>query len=205
MVLELNKVMEIINTLPSAWTGHKDFAHWLVKRMQPKITVELGVDHGFSLFSLAVDNPGQVYGIDLFEGDAHAGGRNAAEQFAAVEQFKNDNGFTNVTVLKDKFSAVAATWTEKVDILHIDGLHHYDSVKEDYKTWAPHLHEKSVILFHDTSAYPEGPGRFFSEQKLPRAAFSHSAGLGVMTADQELLDAIIFEYPHIISDCYTVA
>lgn len=205
MVIRLNKSMEIINTLPSAWTGHKDFANWLVKRMQPKITVELGVDYGFSLFCLAVDNPGQVYGVDLFEGDAHAGGRDPAQQQAAVEKFRDDNGFTNVTVIKNKFSEVAATWTEKVDILHIDGLHHYDSVKEDYETWAPHLHEKSVILFHDTSAFPDGPGKFFLEQTLPRANFTHSAGLGVMTADQELLDAIIFEYPHIVSDCYTVA
>ena len=204
MVPGLNRFMEIIHTLPSAWTGHKDFANWLVKHMQPKITVELGVDHGFSLFSLAVDNPGQVYGIDLFEGDAHAGGRNPEEQFAAVEKFRTNNGFTNVTLIKDKFSAVAATWTEKVDILHIDGLHHYDSVKEDYETWAPHLHEKSVILFHDTAAFPDGPGRFLTEQTLPRASFSHSAGLGVMTADQELLDAIIFEYPHITSECYPV-
>jgi hypothetical protein len=32
-----------IETLPSAWKGHRQFANWLSKTLAPKVTVDLGL------------------------------------------------------------------------------------------------------------------------------------------------------------------
>lgn len=45
----------------------------------------------------------------------------------------------NVTFIKGLFDDVAKTWDKKIDILHIDGDHAYESVKHDYETWSPFL------------------------------------------------------------------
>ena len=44
---------QITNEKPSAWTGHRYFAKWLVETLRPEITVDLGVDYGHSTFYLA--------------------------------------------------------------------------------------------------------------------------------------------------------
>ena len=87
--------MDQLEQLESSWKGHRAFAEWLTQRLRPKITVELGVDYGYSLFCLANNNPGRVIGIDLFEGDAHAGTREK-NQHETVQQFATDNEYTNV-------------------------------------------------------------------------------------------------------------
>ena len=58
------------------WRGHRLFADWLVKELKPKVIVDLGVDYGYSSFCFSLPNIGNVYGLDCFEGDDHAGKRN---------------------------------------------------------------------------------------------------------------------------------
>ena len=65
--------MDQLSELSTAWKGHELFALWLVSFLNPKVTVDLGVDYGYSTFVLAKKNTGIVYGIDSFEGDAIIG------------------------------------------------------------------------------------------------------------------------------------
>jgi hypothetical protein len=39
---------------------------------------------------------------------------------------------------------------KEVDILHIDGSHHYEDVKKDFETWSQFVNDDGVILMHDT-------------------------------------------------------
>jgi hypothetical protein len=110
-----------------------------------------------------------------------------------VINFKNQHGFDNVTFIKGKFNDVAKTWTKKIDILHIDGIHTYDHVKADYDAWKAFLNHDSIVLFHDTDAFPE-VNRFFNDCDLTfKMRFNHSAGLGVASNRREVLDKI-FEH-----------
>ena len=64
-----DNVRQILVGIPSAWgdgnvQGHVLFVDWLINEMQPKVTVDLGIDYGYSLIALAHNNPGKVYGID---------------------------------------------------------------------------------------------------------------------------------------------
>jgi predicted O-methyltransferase YrrM len=182
---------QITTEKPSAWTGHREFASWLVNKVQPKVTVDLGVDYGHSTFYLAAPGIGKVYGVDSFEGDNHAGIR---DTYDYANSLKEQFDFSNVTFIKGYFDDIAKTWDKQIDILHIDGLHTYDAVKNDYETWKKFLKEDSVIIFHDTVSFPDDVGRFFEELDLHKAMFSHSAGLGVASQNPAIIEAIGREF-----------
>ena len=166
-----------IEGLPSAWKGHRMFANNLVNNFKPNVTVDLGVDYGYSLFALAETNPGHVYGIDSFDGDVHAGHHSDA-YLTVTEIVKLD--YKNITLVKGYFDDVVKTWNKPIDILHIDGLHTYEAVKNDYAKWSPHVRKGGIIMFHDTVAFPNDVGRFFNELNGEKTHFEHSAGLGVL-------------------------
>ena len=48
---------------------------------------------------------------------------------------------------------IARTWMEPIDLLFIDGDHHYESIKEDLKAWMPHVKLKGKIIFHDYDSH----------------------------------------------------
>lgn len=173
-----------IENLASAWKGHRKFAEWLVNRVKPEVTVDLGVDYGYSLFCLANPNIGTVYGIDSFEGDIHAGHHPDAHD--TVLQVIDDNNYENIILIKGFFDDVAIDWDKQIDILHIDGLHTYEAAMNDYNAWKQFLKPNAVIIMHDTSAFVEVK-RVFDEIDLPKMNFTHSAGLGVLSSNQELI------------------
>ena len=87
---------QMILAKPTAGEGHGNFAINLTEALKPKVTVDLGVDYGFSTFCFAVLGFGKVYGIDSFEGDEHAGRRSTydhvmglRENFRATLNMKN--------------------------------------------------------------------------------------------------------------------
>lgn len=184
-----------LDDLHSCWRGHRGFAEWLVKTVKPKVTVDLGVDHGFSSFAFAIPRIGHVYGIDSFEGDQYAGERDSTlYPFVLAKQeklFLKDN----LTFIKGYFDDIAKDWDKEIDILHIDGDHAYESVKNDFETWSKFLSDDAVILFHDTmvdniNGNEYGVKRFFEELDLPKVNFTHTFGLGVASKNKDLINLI---------------
>jgi len=185
-----------LDDIPSTcWSGHRTFAEWLVTYLKPEVIVDLGVDWGFSTFSFAMPRIGQVYGVDTFEGDEYTGetgGFNYDYVISKREKlFMNDN----VTFIKGYFDDVAKTWDKKIDILHIDGDHKYESIKNDYETWSKFVSNDGVILLHDTcveNAFGKeyGVKQFFDEIDLPKCTFTHTYGLGVISKNKQLIEII---------------
>jgi hypothetical protein len=181
--------LRIIEQVPTGWTDHITFAQWIVNRKNPEVTVDLGVDFGYSTFCFALPKIGTVYGIDCFEGDPMVGFKNT---FEYVKQKKKELQFNHVKFVKGYFGMVAKQWKHPIDILHIDGYHTYQAVKNDYDTWSKFVKDDGVILFHDT--FVQKPGyevdRFFAELNLPKVNFTCSYGLGVVSKDQDLIEEI---------------
>lgn len=190
--LDDDNVSEILGSIPSAWNvppkGHHSFAKWLVEKVNPKVTVELGVDYGFSLFVWSIYNNGKVYGIDSFSTEHHQS--RVGDDYQFVIDIKEKLKLDNLKVIKGYFNDVASTWNKKIDILHIDGLHDYDNCKNDYETWKKFLNKNGVIVFHDTISYPDDVGRLFSEIELPKFNFTNSHGLGVVSTNEKLIEEI---------------
>lgn len=173
----------------SAWTGHVPFAQWLVGALQPKVLVELGVHHGISYLSFcqavsdaALDT--RCFGIDHWEGDLHAG-KLDSDVLAELRNFHDPRYAAFSTLLQSTFDQALSTFEDgSIDLLHIDGYHTYESVKNDFESWKPKLSDKAVVLFHDIEVrqLDFGVHQLWDELKAehPFFEFHHSYGLGVL-------------------------
>ena len=185
-----------IYTGPSAWAGHIYFVNFLVSIIKPKIFVELGIYYGFSYFNICRVmeilksefndlRDSKAYGIDSFEGDVHA---IYNEEDYNIEKHVNKQNinfsyFSNI--IKSRFDVARSKFENKsIDLLHIDGQHLYEDVKNDFKKWEDKLSDNSVVLFHDTQIKSRDFGvyKFWDEMKdnYPSINFEHSEGLGVL-------------------------
>lgn len=161
----------------SAWKGHERFAWWLVRLLDPKVTLDLGVDEAYSTIELARFNKGTVFGIDWFQGDAQTGW---ADKEAIARKNVEESGY-DIVLIKDTFENALKDFKDGiVDLAHIDGFHAYKSAKKDFDLVFPKVRSGGVILFHDVWSFPNDSGRVFHELALPKFDFPHSAGLGVV-------------------------
>lgn len=188
------KVRQVLVGIPSAWgdgniTGHVLFVDWLINEMEPKVTVDLGVDYGYSLLALAHSNPGKVYGIDGFEGDEWTGVR---DTYSYVDNNVKQLGLTNVSLIRGFFDDIYPSWNIPIDILHIDGFHSYEAVKNDYEKWSKFVVDSGVIMFHDTNSHDTrfGVKQFFNELDMPKFEFMEFQGLGIVSKNSTLIEKI---------------
>lgn len=169
--------------------GHIPFMFSLMNFMKPRNYVELGTHYGASFF--AVCQAIQQFkincvptAIDLWLGDQHAGlyQEDVFKEFMLINNTKY-HGIGNF-IRKDFSDAVNDFENESIDLLHIDGLHTYEAVKNDYINWVPKLSKNGVILFHDTMVKKKefGVWKFWDEIKDEYSSFNfkHSNGLGVL-------------------------
>ena len=180
----------------SAWKDNTDFAVKLVETFNPKVIVELGVDYGYSSFCFAYPKIGHVYGLDWFKGDGVDWKNNYTEidNLPVVnqkyEELKESFGINNITFIKGDFNETCKVWDKKIDILHIDGLHYYKNVKEDFENWIKFCNNDSIILFHDTLSFPDDVGKFFNELEGYKYNIEVRYGLGIYTKSKEVFDKI---------------
>ena len=178
----------------TAWLRHGPFAMWLVKAARPRTIVELGSHYGYSYFAFcqAVKSAGlptRCIAVDTWQGDEHSG-RYGEDVFEAVHaQNQPYDGFS--TLLRKTFAeALADVEDGSVDVLHVDGRHFYDDVKEDYESWIPKLSDRAVVLFHDTEVRERGFGVWRYWEELAQAHqvfnFPYQHGLGVLFRGEDL-------------------
>lgn len=172
------------------WGGHRRFGYDLARWMRPARIAELGVHWGTSFFTFAQAmrdgrmKDTQLIGVDTFEGEEHAG-HYGPEVLDTVRRIIREHfPKQGITVHQMLFSeALAHVEDESVDLLHIDGLHTFEAVKEDFESWLPKLAPEGVVLFHDV-APDTGYGSTDYWNQLsgthPGFAFNHSWGLGVL-------------------------
>jgi hypothetical protein len=185
------KYLQFIDEIGSAWKGHANFAIDLVDILKPNTIVDLGVDFGFSTFCFAYPRIGNVYGIDSFQGDPQTGIRDTHKVVCDfISKINTNIEPIRVQIIRGFFDDVAKTWDLPIDLLHIDGLHAYEAVKNDYETWSSFCNEDSVILFHDTESYSHTVGKFFDELDGFKTNMRGSAGLGVFTKSEKVFKTI---------------
>ncbi len=66
--------------------------------------------------------------------------------------------YPNIKLIKKNSEAAKKVFNKKIDILHIDADHRYESVKKDFCLFAP-----LVRGGHDIQSYPDDVGKFFNE------------------------------------------
>ncbi|MCC7387762.1 MAG: class I SAM-dependent methyltransferase [Phycisphaerales bacterium] len=172
------------------WGGHRRFAYDLVRWMRPARIGELGVHWGTSFFAFAQAvkdgrMPGtELVGVDTFEGEDHAG-RYGPEVFETVQRVVREHFARQTITLHKMFfrDALAHVEDGSLDLLHIDGLHTFEAVKDDFESWLPKVAPEGVVLFHDVASDTGyGSTEYWKQLSAehPGFAFEHSWGLGVL-------------------------
>lgn len=167
----------------TAWRGaaslYKDALRDLINLNDVNCIVEIGVDCGFSFFTLAKDFPNAVViGIDAYT------------QYGSAEQAKSHvlahiGEFKNARLIIADSIVTSKSWRQPenyldIDILHIDGDHMFDSVKSDFEAWNDYVMIGGAIMFHDINAFPNDVGRFFDSLSGKKIKLEpNGPGLGI--------------------------
>jgi hypothetical protein len=177
------------STVFSTWVDHVSFGYDIVDAIRPQKVVELGTYNGRSYFSFCqsmIENniDGLCYAVDTWGGDEHTGEYDDTI-FQDVRAHARQH-YRGITYLMRMLfnDAVNHFDDESIDLLHIDGLHTYDAVKEDFGNWYPKVRPGGIILFHDIEARQSdfGVWKYWSEleKQYDTFAFHHGFGLGVL-------------------------
>jgi hypothetical protein len=174
------------------WVGHRWFAYDLIVARRPKSIVELGTHYGVSFLSMcqAVMSLQEkdsicLHAIDTWEGEPHAG-IYGPEVFDGLNRTINDEfGELKIRLHKKFFTEALKDFDDNsIDLLHIDGFHSYDALKDDFESWLPKLSRNGIVLLHDvdqSSGY--GSANYYDQEilgKFPTFRFRHNFGLGVV-------------------------
>jgi len=167
---------------PSAW---KDVAgqyrNFLPNIASIGCVVEIGVDYGYSLFTIARDFPdAHVVGIDNWSFDYSEDSKQHVQNYLKY--------FPNVRVIEGTSSDIHSKWSDPsmyldIDLLHIDGDHMYSSVSNDFELWSKFVAPGGVVMFHDVKSFPDDVGKFFNELEGTKNFLDIGAGLGFWYKD----------------------
>ena len=113
------------------------------------VIVEIGVCDGDTTKLLLGNSSCSVYGIDPIVLDSKY-----PSSLGSIEKInKLRRGYSRFTFIQDYSYNVAKTWDKPIDYIFIDGDHAYDSVKQDFNDWLPHVKPGGVIAFHDSALF----------------------------------------------------
>lgn len=192
-----------------AWSRHLPFAYELVREMRPRILVELGSHKGESYFGFCQsvkDHSLQTvcYAVDTWEGDSQAGFY-GDEIFTRVNEINLANYAHFSYLVRSLFDDAAKQFSDhSIDLLHIDGLHTYEAVKNDFNTWIGKMSEKGIILFHDIMVRHGdfGVWKLWEElqRNYPTFTFKHGYGLGVLFVNSSEYQDMSFFKPLLAKD-----
>ena len=173
-----------------SWSGHLAFANDLISAIQPSLLVELGTHWGEAYFTFCQTVEEQqlscmCYAVDQWQGDEHIG-RYGEEVFDDVNEYNNRYYGQFSYLLRRSFDDALSQFEDgSIDLLHIDGLHTYEAVSHDFRSWLPKVSNGGIILLQDISLRHAdfGVWRLWDEIKAEfpdTFEFHHSWGLGVI-------------------------
>jgi predicted O-methyltransferase YrrM len=175
-------------------SGLGDSAHLLyglARSLKPRIAVEIGSARGRSAcfvgLALKENGSGRLYAIDPHIQTAW-NDLGAIDTFSTMRQNVAELDLGGVVEIVRSTSAdAAATWSEPIDLLFIDGDHSYDAVKADWTRFSPFVSEFGVVVFHDT-IWDRRPDARYGRADMGVPAFVEelrNTGYPVVTIDRD--------------------
>ena len=179
----------------NSWHDHLHFAYDLVTNFRPSTLVELGVHYGDSYFTFcqAIRDQGlecKSFGVDRWSGEIHAGFYDE-EVWDIVSNYNHANYDFSCLIRKEFALALEDFEESSIDLLHLDGCHTYEVVKNDFCNWLPKISDQGIILLHDIHERSNGFGvwKLWEELKPDFKTFSFpfGHGLGLIFKDYDMV------------------
>ena len=194
---------ELIRFAP--WSGHRNFAYDFTAWLEPKNIAELGSHYGCSAFAFtqAVKDMGfdtAMYFIDTWQGDDFTKKYDNDVFTVFSDTVKKYYAPLKINMLRMTFDEARDKFEDgSLELLHIDGSHHYEDVKHDFETWLPKVSKTGIIMLHDVSSdivLGDVMGSYKYWQELKKkykytVDFDFSWGLGVIFLDKGVYDAFM--------------
>ena len=169
--------VELLVAEVGGWLGREEgrLLYRLAAEADPKgCIVEIGSWHGRSTIWLAAGatagRGARVVAIDPHTGThLRAEGERTDDVLRANLERAGVADKTDVVVATSE--EVAASWSQPVSLLWIDGAHDYESARRDLEVWERHLVPEAVVALHDTFVLP-GPERVVRELMIGTRRFT---------------------------------
>jgi hypothetical protein len=135
---------------------------WMVEQGRTHQTiVEIGCEWGDSTKTIATENTGIIYAVDMWADDMSWDNTGRYSRGGMVighrlEQFKNYVQGCNIEPMQMTSLEAAAIFAAKgvrFDMVFIDASHDYASVKEDILAWRPLLVAGGLLSGHDYTSW----------------------------------------------------
>lgn len=173
----------------SAWVEHAPFAFWLMDAMRPSSVVELGTHTGYSFFAFcqaakALGLDTELYAIDTWEGDVHAGAYDN-QVYESVRAVLDSHYPDHTHMVRATFDDARPQFADgSIDLVHVDGRHFYDDARHDVDLYLSALSDRGVMILHDIVVHERDFGVFQVwaelQEKYDTFEFTHCNGLGVV-------------------------
>jgi predicted O-methyltransferase YrrM len=118
-------------------------------KAQPKTVLEIGVAHGGTMIQwlkYANDDGCNIVGIEYTKARVE---RNLSYWESFKKPETNFRVFTGRSQKPEIVEEVCEIFKDGLDWLFIDGMHHYDTAKEDFINYGPLVKPGGIIALHD--------------------------------------------------------
>jgi len=163
--------------------------------------VEIGCAFGGSttVFLLNKAEGVQVYSIDPFVPDSKGGIQAGIDEcrFAvaqALNKRQRDEALDDWHLIEGYSFDVVRSWKKRIDLLFIDGSHHYEDVRRDFEQWSRFLAADGRIIIHDSRK--DNIAEDSSDEKFSRG------WMGPTRLAEELESSAEFE---LVDTCYSMS
>lgn len=132
--------------------------------------VDIGAGWGTSAFLMLVNAPNDslVFSIDPFIGDTIKPWKKATEKMCrenvhrALVAIGKINALSRWKLFAIASHSVAKHWHRDIDLIYIDGDHHYEGIKQDFEDWFGFVKSNGIILIHDSRRIADTPVEKFA-------------------------------------------
>lgn len=126
---------------------HCNELHALVELAANREVLEVGAFSGLSSWGMAITAK-RVIAVDTFK--ANSAGQTQENQYTTLEDFKrNTSRFKNVMPFAMTSEEASRHIKTDFDMIFIDAMHDYESVKADITRWWPRVRHDGIMAFHD--------------------------------------------------------
>lgn len=173
-------LQQFISILTTNWYDVIPLIHFLLDKISPKTTVDLGFDFGLTSYILSLAKNSKVYAMDYLNNEKHD------ETLHNLELFKEKYKVENINIVNDLEKLAAKNWNKGIDILNIN---YTNDIRQIYERWSKFVSDDGLTIINNalTNKYAKD---LFDQISLPKILIETKEGIGLVSKNNNHIDII---------------